>query len=75
MQSSASADRWCHSHILNEGNPLAERNTRWAILLTAVTMVAEIVGGWIYIFFFNDAATSEIYTLSLHVALPIWLWI
>ena len=47
MQSSASADRWCHSHILNEGNPLAERNTRWAILLTAVTMVAEIVGGWI----------------------------
>ena len=48
MQSSASADRWCHSHILNEGNPLAERNTRWAILLTAVTMVAEIVGGWIY---------------------------
>ena len=48
MQSSASADRWCHSHILNEGNPLAERNTRWAILLTAVTMIAEIIGGWIY---------------------------
>src|SRR3712207_7874307 len=24
-------------------------------------------------FFFNDTATSEIYTLSLHDALPIWL--
>lgn len=46
MQSSASADRWCHSHILNEGNPLAERNTRWAILLTAVTMIAVVPVVW-----------------------------
>src|SRR5207244_6917480 len=26
------------------------------------------------VFFFNDAATTEIYTLSLHDALPIWSW-
>src|SRR3712207_7819100 len=26
-------------------------------------------------FFFNDTATTEIYTLSLHDALPIWVWI
>src|SRR5687767_15700505 len=26
----------------------------------------------IYCFFFNDTATTEIYTLSLHDALPIW---
>src|SRR5690348_18260448 len=26
-----------------------------------------------YIFFFNDTATAEIYTLSLHDALPIYL--
>ena len=25
-----------------------------------------------YVFFFNDTATTEIYTLSLHDALPIW---
>src|SRR3989339_2108187 len=25
------------------------------------------------IFFFNDTATTEIYTLSLHDALPIWI--
>src|SRR2546427_7908876 len=28
-----------------------------------------------FFFFFNDTATTEIYTLSLHDALPIcWLW-
>src|SRR5256885_9354569 len=27
----------------------------------------------ILLFFFNDTATTEIYTLSLHDALPIWL--
>src|SRR5438270_5249338 len=26
-----------------------------------------------YFFFFNDTATTEIYTLSLHDALPIWI--
>src|SRR3990167_2040738 len=26
------------------------------------------------LFFFNDTATTEIYTLSLHDALPIWTW-
>src|SRR2546430_10440545 len=33
--------------------------TRWFITL-------------FFIFFFNDTATTEIYTLSLHDALPIW---
>ena len=39
---------WQHSHIFDDGNPLAERNTRWAVWLTAITMVVEIAGGWIY---------------------------
>src|SRR5216683_8399874 len=26
----------------------------------------------VHLFFFNDTATTEIYTLSLHDALPIW---
>ena len=29
-------------------------------------------GGGGLFFFFNDTATTEIYTLSLHDALPIW---
>src|SRR2546427_55162 len=28
---------------------------------------------FLFFFFFNDTATTEIYTLSLHDALPIWM--
>ena len=35
-----------HSHVFDEGNPMAERSTRWATLLTAVMMVVEIAAGW-----------------------------
>src|SRR5256885_16701379 len=28
---------------------------------------------YLFFFFFNDTATTEIYTLSLHDALPIWM--
>ena len=51
MQSSTSVknvENGRHSHVFNEGNPLAERNTRGAVVLTAVMMVTEIVGGWMY---------------------------
>jgi len=41
------APGWRHSHVFDDGNPLAERNTRWAMALTAVMMVAEIAGGWL----------------------------
>lgn len=37
-----------HTHEFDQGNPLAERNTRWAVLLTIVTMVVEILAGWKY---------------------------
>ena len=48
MQSTAVVENGRHTHVFNEGNPLAERNTRWAVVLTALMMVAEIVGGWLY---------------------------
>lgn len=41
-----STDAWRHTHIFDEGNPLAERNTRWAVLLTSLMMIVEIIGGW-----------------------------
>ena len=47
MQPSSVKD-WRHSHAFNEGNPLAERNTRWAVVLTAIMMVVEIIGGWTF---------------------------
>src|SRR2546430_15469753 len=34
-------------------------------------VMMSAVGGWFFFFFFNDTATTEIYTLSLHDALPI----
>lgn len=36
-----------HSHVFDSGNPLAERNTRRALLLTALMMVGEIIGGYL----------------------------
>ncbi|MDO4905065.1 MAG: CDF family Co(II)/Ni(II) efflux transporter DmeF [Lautropia sp.] len=36
------------SHVFSEGNPLAERRTRWVMWLTLIVMVAEIGGGWLF---------------------------
>ncbi|MGO4502949.1 MULTISPECIES: CDF family Co(II)/Ni(II) efflux transporter DmeF [unclassified Dyella] len=35
-----------HPHQFNEGNPLAEKNTLRAVVITAIMMVVEIVGGY-----------------------------
>ncbi len=48
MQPAAHIDDWRHSHVFDQGNPLAERNTLLAVILTAVMMVAEICGGWLF---------------------------
>lgn len=48
MSTSATPENWTHSHVFDEGNPLAERNTRWAVLLTATMMVVEILGGYVF---------------------------
>lgn len=37
-----------HSHQFDEGNPAAERKTKFAVILTVVMMVAEIIGGYYY---------------------------
>ena len=48
MQQAMTMEDGRHSHVFDEGNPLAERNTRWAVVLTAIMMVAEISGGWVF---------------------------
>lgn len=48
MNISSSTERWHHSHQFDEGNPAAERKTRFAVILTVVMMVAEIIGGYYY---------------------------
>jgi len=42
------ASKTCHHPIQSQSNPLAEKNTLRAVILTAVMMVLEIVGGWYY---------------------------
>ena len=39
--------RWQHDHAFDPGNRAAERRTWIVVGITAVTMVAEIVGGWV----------------------------
>src|ERR1051326_7972139 len=39
---------------------------------TSATPVTSLFSYSSFFFFFNDTATTEIYTLSLHDALPIW---
>lgn len=48
MQASTSYETWRHDHVFDQGNPLGERRTRWAVMLTTAMMVGEIVGGWLY---------------------------
>ena len=48
MQTTTHPQNREHTHVFDEGNPLAERNTRWALILTILMMIAEITGGWLY---------------------------
>lgn len=40
--------RWQHKHDFTHHNEQGEKSTKWVLLLTVVTMVAEIVAGTIY---------------------------
>src|ERR1039457_4983786 len=53
---------------LRDGPFVTGRN--YTVLVSNVRDVSNLI---IMLFFFNDTATTEIYTLSLHDALPIWL--
>ena len=50
-------------HVFDQGNPAAGRNTRWAVLLTVVVMVAEIIGG---ILFNSMALLADGWHMSSH---------
>lgn len=52
-----------HSHAFDQGNPLAERNTRRAMWLTMAMMVVEIAGGW---WFNSMAVLADGWHMSSH---------
>ncbi|MCL6619787.1 MAG: CDF family Co(II)/Ni(II) efflux transporter DmeF [Thermomonas hydrothermalis] len=63
MNLDAVAQSRIHSHRFDAGNPLAERNTRRAMWLTAAMMVVEIVGGW---WFNSMAVLADGWHMSSH---------
>jgi len=52
-----------HSHAFSDGNPLAERNARRALVLTVSMMVVEIAGGW---WFNSMAVLADGWHMSSH---------
>src|SRR6266404_6263159 len=53
-------------------HPALGRHGRFVDRPIGVACVDDPVVRHVVFFFFNDTATTEIYTLSLHDALPIW---
>jgi cation diffusion facilitator family transporter len=53
-----------HAHEFNEANPLAEQRLRWVVILTAITMVVEILAGW---HFRSMALLADGWHMSSHV--------
>ncbi|SFS18996.1 cation diffusion facilitator family transporter [Dyella sp. OK004] len=47
MSTAPDTSSYLHSHQFNDGNPLAEKNTLRAAVITAVMMVVEITGGYL----------------------------
>lgn len=54
-----------HSHIFSSSSPQGERRTRYVLLLTAVTMVVEIVAGGL---FGSMALLADGWHMATHVA-------
>ncbi|OCG92984.1 cation transporter, partial [Xanthomonas euvesicatoria] len=46
MSTTHAAPHCAQSHTFASANPLAERSTRKAVILTVLMMAVEIVGGW-----------------------------
>ena len=53
-----------HDHDFDEVNPLAERRTRWVVILTAFTMVIELVAG---LWYGSMALLADGWHMSSHV--------
>jgi cation diffusion facilitator family transporter len=64
MSSDRQGPREPHVHRFDEVNPLAERRTRWVVLLTAITMVIELLAGWK---FNSMALLADGWHMSSHV--------
>src|SRR5690606_41956602 len=65
-------ERLCYSHTLDQHNPLAEKNTLRALVLTLVIMIIEIGGGW---YFNSMSLLADCWHIGSHVLglrLAVW---
>ncbi len=60
-----SLDSWQHSHDFSDNHDAAEKSTQKVIMLTAITMVIEIVAG---LFFGSMALLADGWHMATHVA-------
>lgn len=65
-----------HSHVFDSGNPLAQRNTKRALILTSIMMIAEIVGGYAFnsMALLADGWHMSTHALALGVALLAYMF-
>lgn len=65
-----------HSHVFDSGNPLAQRNTKRALILTSIMMVAEIIGGYAFnsMALLADGWHMSTHALALGVALLAYMF-
>lgn len=71
-----STESWRHSHAFDDGNPLAERNTRRALWLTVGMMLVEIVGGQVFnsMALLADGWHMGSHALALGLAVLAYVW-
>ncbi|WP_339864797.1 CDF family Co(II)/Ni(II) efflux transporter DmeF [Paremcibacter congregatus] len=65
MHQQNTAEDWKHSHNFSAHNIQGERRTQYVLILTAVTMIAEIIAGSIY---GSMALLADGWHMSTHVA-------
>jgi cation diffusion facilitator family transporter len=65
MANTHSIKKWQHSHDFNSTNNEGEKRTLWVLILTAITMVAEIVAGAWY---GSMALLADGWHMGTHVA-------
>lgn len=63
-----------HTHHFDDGNPLAQKRILMATILTAVMMLLEVIGGWIFqsMALLADGwhMSSHMLALGLHGIMP-----
>ena len=64
------------SYSFNKANTLAEQKIKWAVILTAIMMVAEIAGGYLYnsMALLADGWHMSTHAMALGLSMAAYIW-